>query len=42
MKEQPTGPSLRVGTVGPGELVAKNIEEFMDAGGSAWVLMKMR
>ena len=43
MKEQPTGPhSLRLDTVAAGELVAKNIEEFTKADGTAWVLMKIR
>jgi hypothetical protein len=43
MKGQPTGPhSLRLTSVGAGELVAKNIVEFKKADGSAWIPMMMR
>ena len=42
-KEQAAGPhSLRLDTVGAGELVAKNIDEFKKADGTAWVPMEIR
>ena len=43
MNGEPTAPhTLRLNTVGAGELVAKNIEEFKKADGTSWIPIMMR